>query len=256
MDLVSWNINSLRARIHRAQAFMGRHDPDVLLLQETKVEDGGFPRLAFLDRHIESYGQKTYNGVAILSRDRPDEVMRGFNADPVPEQRRAMAARFGDLWVYDLYCVNGKHPQDPAFLQKRAWFEALGDHLRSHHHPSDEVLLMGDFNITPADVDSHDPEGLAGSIHHTAEERGWLGALCDWGLVDLHRQTTQDQVFTWWDYRGRGFGQNHGLRIDLALGTAAVAKRLSGVTVDREERKVGDHAEKPSDHAPLKVSLD
>ena len=254
MRLVSWNINSLRARIPRVQAFLERHDPDVLCLQETKVQDAGFPRLAFMEHHITPFGQPTYNGVAILSKDKPDEVKRGFAGDPT-DHARVLAARFGDLWVYNLYVVNGKHPEDPAFLQKRTWLENLRADIMARHDPSDQVLLLGDFNITPSDLDSHDPEGLAGAIHHTADERQWLQDYLDWGLSDLHRQVTDEQVFTWWDYRNLGFQKGLGLRIDLALGTVPVADRLNDVWVDRDERKVGDHVEKPSDHAPLVVDL-
>ena len=254
MRLVSWNINSLRARIGRVQAFLERHDPDILCLQETKVQDAGFPRLAFMEHHITPYGQPTYNGVAVLSKEKPDEVLRGFPGDPT-DHARVLAARFGDLWVYNLYVVNGKHAEDPAFLQKREWMAALQDTIAARHDPTDDVLLLGDFNITPTDLDSHGGADMAGQIHHTADERAWLQRKLDWGLTDLHRQVTDEQVFTWWDYRNLGFQKNEGLRIDLALGTASVADRLGDVWVDREERKVGDHAEKPSDHAPLVVDL-
>lgn len=255
MRVVSWNINSLRARIQRTQAFIDRHAPDVLCLQETKVEDAGFPRLAF-DQHIEAYGGKSYNGVAILSAEAPDEVRRGFAGDPVPEQRRVMAARFGDLWVYNLYVVNGKSIEHPDFLVKRDWFRALRRHLDAQHDAGEEVLLVGDFNITPADIDSHDPVAMAGQIHHSADERAWLAELMKFGLCDLHRARTEEQVFSWWDYRFLGFQKNAGLRIDLALGTPAVDARTHNVWVDRDERKVGSHVEKPSDHAPLIVDLD
>jgi exodeoxyribonuclease-3 len=255
MRIVSWNINSLRARINRAQAFVERHDPDVLCLQETKVEDAHFPRLAFMDRHITAHGQPTYNGVAILSKTKPDEVRRGFAGNPAPDQARVMAARFGDLWVYNLYVVNGKDIHDPAFLTKRDWIAALRLHISDNHQPSEQVLLVGDFNITPGDLDTHDPVGRAGTIHHTADERGWLADLQSWGMSDMHRDLTEEQVFTWWDYRNLGFQKNEGLRIDLALGTKSVAERVETIWVDRDERKVGDHVEKPSDHAPLVVDI-
>lgn len=144
MRLVSWNINSLRARIGRVQAFLERHDPDILCLQETKVQDAGFPRLAFMEHHITPYGQPTYNGVAVLSKEKPDEVLRGFPGDPT-DHARVLAARFGDLWVYNLYVVNGKHAEDPAFLQKREWMAALQDTIADRHDPTDDVLLLGDF---------------------------------------------------------------------------------------------------------------
>ena len=253
--VVSWNINSLRARLGRAQAFMARHDPDVLCLQETKVPDAEFPQLAFPGLHPTVHGQKTYNGVAILSKERPDEVRKGIPGDPVPEQTRAVAARFDDLWVLDLYVVNGQAPDSDKFAIKERWLGALRDWLTTEFDPKDPVLLVGDFNITPSDADVHDPARWAGKIHCTPEERGWLAELQAWGLTDLHKQAVPEPEHTWWDYRMGAFARGWSLRIDLALGTAPVADRLAAVTVDRDERKQGEHEEKPSDHAPLIVDL-
>ncbi len=255
MRLVSWNINSLRARIGRVQSFLERHNPDVVALQETKVEDGGFPFFAFPDYHHVTHGQKTYNGVAFVSKDAPDETRRGFPDDPVPDQARVITSRWDDTWIMNLYVVNGKDPEHEAFGIKQHWLRGIRRFLDAEFDPGQKLVLVGDFNITPDDVDSHDPDGLRGHIHHTVEERRWLQDLLDWGLTDVHRHLTDEQVFTWWDYRGMGFPQNKGLRIDLALGTQPLLPRVQDVWVDRDERKVGDHAEKPSDHAPLVVDL-
>ena len=254
MRLITWNVASLKARIARTQAVLARHDPDVLCLQETKLPNAQFPQFAFPDHHFAAHGQATYNGVAILSKQPADEVRKGFAGDPCPEASRAIAARFGALWVYDLYVVNGKSPDDPAFDVKRRWLAALRDHVAAQHDPGEEVLLLGDFNITPSDADSWDPALLRSHIHHTDEERAWLAALRAWGLTDLH-EAAGETAFTWWDYRDLAFPKGHGLRIDLALGTAPVASRLERVWVDRDERKQGTHVEKPSDHAPLVVDL-
>ncbi len=257
VNIATWNVNSLRARIPRVQAFLERHNPDVLCLQETKVENGLFPRLAFTEHHIEAHGQKTYNGVAVISRERPDEVRRGFAGDPAADQHRVMACRFGDLWVYNLYVVNGKSVDNPAYDTKLRWLEALRDHIAAEHDPQDQVLLVGDFNVTPDDLDVHDPERWRGHILCSEPERERLRALMDWGLCDLHRPFAPDGgVFTWWDYRQGAFARGWGLRIDLALGTAPVAVRCSGVAVDRDERKKGDTGVAPSDHAPVIVTLD
>jgi exodeoxyribonuclease-3 len=255
--LVSWNVNGIRARISRIQNFLERHDPDIVCLQETKVEDGGVPFFAFPEHTLTAYGQKSYNGVAFLSKVAPDEVKRGFTNDPVPDQKRCIAGRWGNLWVVNLYCVNGKDPEHEAFGIKQQWFTALRKWLDHQFDAGREILLTGDFNVTPADIDSHDPEGRRGHIHHTVEERRWLTELMEFGLTDLHRQITPDQVWTWWDYRALAFPQDKGLRIDLSLGTPAVAQRLENVWVDRDERRKSIHPdENPSDHAPLVTDLE
>ncbi len=255
MRILSWNVNSLRARLGRAQALVERHDPDILCLQETKVEDAGVPFFAFPEHTLTSHGQKSYNGVAFLSKEQPDEVRRGLPDSPVPDQARAITGRWGDVWVMNLYCINGKDVHHPDFLLKQQWYSAIRSFLDAELDPEQQVLLTGDFNITPTDIDSYMGEEGRGHVFHTQEERDWLAHLMDWGLTDLHREITDEQVFTWWDYRGLGFPQNKGLRIDLALGTDAVRDRLRDVRVDRDERKVGDHAEKPSDHAPILIDL-
>ncbi|MGB0652975.1 MAG: exodeoxyribonuclease III [Thermoplasmatota archaeon] len=262
MKIVSWNINSLRARMERAEAFLDRHEPDVLCLQETKVQDADFPFEPFEKRGYEVaiHGQKSYNGVAIASRVGLGDPANGFNGDPAADQARVLSATVGDgdeaLRLWNLYVVNGKAPDHEAFATKQVWLDALRATVASRHAPDDPVLLVGDFNITPDDLDVYDPVKLAGAIHCTPEERSWLARYHDWGLEDLHRRFEPDGgVFTWWDYRFGAFARGRGLRIDLALGTPAVAARCTGVTVDRDERKQGDFEAKPSDHAPLLVHL-
>lgn len=258
MRLVSWNINSIKSRAARMLALLQRLSPDVVGLQETKVNDGVFPRM-FIEAegyHVALYGQQPYNGVALVSREKPTEVEKGFPGDPLPEHHRVITGTFGDLRVVNAYVVNGKSPDDPMFQTKMEWLRAFRAYLQVQREEHDQVVVMGDFNITPADIDSYDPERLRGRIHHHPEERAHLEALVESGWVDLHRQHTKEQVFTWWDYRMLAFPKNMGLRIDLAYGSPAVAKRLKSVTVDRDERKESTGEGKPSDHAPLVVDLE
>lgn len=257
MRLISWNVNSIRTRGARVINLLQRHAPDVVGLQETKVEDPVFPRM-FIEAegyHVAPFGQKTYNGVAFLSKEKPVDLVKGFPGDPIPEHARVITGTFGNLRVINAYVVNGKDPADPYFQTKMQWLTAFRAFLETQREQFGDVLVMGDFNITPADLDSHDPERLRGTIHHHPDERAHLAALEAAGWTDLHRRVTQEQVFTWWDYRMMGFPQNRGLRIDLAYGTPSVANRVQAVTVDRDERKESAGEGKPSDHAPLLVDL-
>lgn len=279
MRIVSWNVNSLKARMGRAKSFVARHDPDVLCIQETKMAGGAVPFFAFPEHTIHHHGSGQYNGVAILSKQDPVEVLRGFPGDPCPDQARTIAARFegglaaglpdDTLWVVNNYVVNGKHVEDDAFLVKKDWLAAQRAWLDDAFDPGAAVLMVGDWNITPTSTDSYLGAAADGNVHHTDAERLWLRRMLDWGLTDLHRrkldgtnladEELERATYTWWDYRGSGFGQNHGLRIDLALGSAPVAARVHDVWVDREERKKApggvEAPEKPSDHAPLVVDL-
>ncbi len=258
MRVVSWNVNGIRPRLPRLLAFLQRHDPDVLCLQETKVTDREFPleSFAFSGHHIARFGQASYNGVAFISKTKPEDIERGFVGDPT-DHARVIAATIGGIRVVNVYVVNGKDPLDPAFAVKMEWLTALRAHLCSWReaHPDMPMLVLGDFNVAPEDIDVYDPEGWRGSIHCTAEERAHLAAFHAQGFHDLHRHVTDEQVFTWWDYRGLGFPQNKGLRIDLALGTEDLVGRVADVWVDRDERKDSSGDGKPSDHAPLVVDL-
>ncbi len=259
MKIISWNVNSVRARLDRLLALLERHRPDVLCLQETKATDELFPAdvVRAAGYHAAVHGQKTYNGVALLTREPVADVIHGFPGDPIPEQARVISAHVGGVRVVDVYVVNGKEVGDPKYDLKLAWLDALTAWIRDAHDPATPLVITGDFNIAPGDRDVHDPERWKDRVLCSDPERARLTEMLDWGLTDLHRRVAPDeQVFTWWDYRGGAFPRDHGLRIDLALGTAPVAERVTAVTVDREERKKTSGEGNPSDHAPLIVELD
>lgn len=257
VKLVTWNVNSIRPRLPRLLAMLRRHEPDIVCLQETKVEDGLFPTLELAAEGYDctTFGQRTYNGVAILSRSPATDVMHGFEADPIPEQSRVLSARVGDLRVVCAYVVNGKAVGDPAYDTKLRWLDAFAGSLAVD--AAEPLVVCGDFNVAPDDRDVWDAELWRGQNLASEPERERLRALFDRGLVDLGRSSAGDVTgpFTYWDYTAGAFHKGWGLRIDLALGTAPVASRLSSVVVERDERKPTFGEGKPSDHAPVIVTL-
>ena len=259
MRLVTWNVNSIRQRLPRLLALLARHEPDVVCLQETKVADGDFPIESLLEAGYGalSYGQAGRNGVAIVSRLPLEEAARGMPGDPVPDDRRLLVARAGDVTIGSVYAVNGKAVGDPAYETKLAWYEAFGTWARGTVDPSRPIVLAGDFNVAPDDRDVYDPELWRGQNLASEPERERLRGLMAAGLEDLGRRAAGDVEgpFTFWDYRMGAFHRGWGLRIDLALGTPPVCDRLVSVQVDREERKPTSGEGKPSDHAPVIVDL-
>jgi exodeoxyribonuclease-3 len=256
LRVITWNVNSIRTRLERLLDVMDRHRPDLLCLQETKVEDASFPHaeIAAAGYRAETHGQKTYNGVALIARAglALDEVARGFVGDPAPEQARAIAARCGGIRFVNLYVVNGQAVGSEKYALKLRWLDALRAALFAAHQPSQQLVLLGDFNIAPEDRDVHDPEIWRGQVLCSDEERTRLRALLEWGTADLFRRyETGPGHYSWWDYRAGAFARDNGLRIDLALGTAPAAARCTGARHDREARKQGAWESKPSDHAPL-----
>jgi exodeoxyribonuclease-3 len=259
VKLVTWNVNSIRQRLPRVLALLDRHRPDVVCLQETKVEDAEFPTMEIVAAGYEcaTLGQRAYNGVAIVSRVGIDNVRTGFDGDPAPEQSRVIAARTGTLDVVCVYVVNGKEVGDPAYETKLVWLDALRDWVASTYKPTTPLVVTGDFNITADDRDVWDADLWRGKNLASEPERERLRALRSWGLTDLGRAHAGDVQgpFSFWDYQAGSFHRGWGLRIDLALGTASVAARLEDVAVDREERKPSTGEGKPSDHAPVIVTL-
>ncbi|MFZ0493685.1 MAG: exodeoxyribonuclease III [Acidimicrobiia bacterium] len=254
MRLVTWNVNSLRARLPRTLALLEREQPDFLLLQETKLLESDFP---FLDIQAAGYqavthGQAPFNGVAILSRSEPDSVTTGFPGDPILDEARVIAATYGDLTVISAYVVNGRDLSDPMYEVKLQWLDALQAWIADAFDPAGNVVIAGDFNVTPDDRDLYDAVLLTGQVHHSEPERERLSAMLDWGFVDLFRiHDDQPGTFTWWDYRGGALHRKLGLRIDLILGTRPLAERCTEVRVDRNERRPTAGEGKPSDHAPV-----
>ena len=252
MKVATWNVNSIRVRLPRLLAWLAQHQPDVVCLQETKAVDAQFPfaELQAAGYHAATWGQKTYNGVALLSKQPGADVVRGFAADGEPpsnEQARCIAATFGEVRVISVYVPNGSEVGSEKYQYKLQWLAQLARWLRAQQSQWPQLLLLGDMNVAPTDADVHDPLAWADSILCSPAERAAFATVTD-GLVDLVREhNPQPGLFTWWDYRGLSFFKNLGLRIDHIYGTAAVAQRCTASSVDRAQRK----GEQPSDHAPV-----
>jgi len=257
--VVTWNVNSIRQRLPRVLAMLGRHEPDVVCLQETKVEDDVFPLMEIQAAGYEAatLGQRAYNGVAILSKAGLEDVRMGFDGDPIPEQSRVVSAVADGVRVVAVYVVNGKEVGDPAYETKLAWLDALSAWLRSSFDADSPLIVAGDYNIAPDDRDVWDPDLWRGKNLASDPERERLRAMFDWGLTDLGRAAAGDVQgpFSYWDYTAGAFHKGWGLRIDLALGSAPIAERLTSVMVERDERKPTFGEGKPSDHAPVVVDL-
>ena len=255
MKVVTWNVNSIRQRLPRLLGVLARHDPDVVCLQETKVTDEDFPfdEVRGAGYHAASSGQRAYNGVAVLTKEQNDIVSRGMPDDPATPDARLLRVDIPGLTVVTVYAVNGKTVDDPAYVKKLAWFDALREWVQESFDLDQPVLLAGDFNITPDDRDVHDPDAWRGKNLASQPERDRLAAIEAVGLADLGRDAAGDVVgpFTFWDYRMGAFHRGWGLRIDLLLGSASLRERLVSVEVDREERKPTTGEGKPSDHAPV-----
>lgn len=254
MKLATWNVNSLAVRLPQLLAWLSEQQPDVLVLQETKLTDDKFPasEIEAAGWQVAWFGQKTYNGVALLSRAAaPTAVVKnipGF-AD---EQARVIAATVGELRVVGAYFPNGQAPGSEKFAYKMAWLEALAAWLREELAANPRLLLMGDFNIAPTDADVYDPVAWAGQIHCTEEERAHFRALLGLGLVDAFRLFEQPpKSWSWWDYRNLAFRRNQGLRIDHILVGEALRGAVRACGIDKAPRR----NERPSDHAPVWVEL-
>ncbi len=281
MRIISWNINSVRARLPRLLALLKRHRPDILCLQETKVTNQDFPeaQLSTAGYYSILYGQTSYNGVAILIRGQAkqrnlttspknrlyamtevknnlkfSEVSRGFPKDPVPNEARVISACVEGLRLVNAYVINGEDKTSDKFLLKGRWMEAFGNWLQNLPQ-TPPLLVVGDFNVAPDDCDVWNPEGLKDRIHCTPEERAWLKKLQGQRLQDILRTKTQERVFTWWPYMLGGFDRDEGLRFDLVLGDKDTLKRVNRIWVDKEERIPVERLEAPSDHAPIILDI-
>jgi exodeoxyribonuclease III len=249
MRVASWNVNSLKVRLPQVIDWLATHQPDVLGLQETKVVDDAFPVDAIREAgyEVSFSGQPTYNGVALLSRAAPCEVITGLDGLEDP-QRRVLGATIDGVRVLNLYVPNGKEVGSDKYAYKLGWLESLRAHLGSEllRHP--RIVVMGDFNIAPEDRDVHDPAAWAGKVLCSEPERAALERILALGFVDTFRLFEQPEAaFSWWDYRMGGFRRNHGLRIDLVLSSQALAPACARSWIDVEPRR----NERPSDHAPV-----
>lgn len=264
MQFATWNVNSLTVRLPQVIEWLTTNPVDVLGLQELKMVDEKFPLQAFMDVGYKAsfFGQKTYNGVALLTKTEVTNVVKNI-PDFVDEQSRVISAtvasKHGDIRVINGYFVNGNAPGTDKFEYKMSWLRAMRDYLRGELEANPRVVVMGDFNITFDDSDSWDPEGLHETIHHTTEERHHLNALLALGFVDTHRLMhaelaveKKDKLFSWWDYRDFGFKRNRGLRIDYVLASEALKQNVTSCEIDKAPRK----NERPSDHTPVVMTLD
>lgn len=253
MKIASWNVNSLNVRLPHLEEWLKLARPDIVGLQETKLEDAKFPddALAALGYRSVFAGQKTYNGVAILSREPATDVQVGIPGFE-DEQKRVIAATVGGVRVVDLYVVNGKAVGDEKYDYKLRWLAAVHDWLAAEIKAHPELVVLGDFNIAPDDRDVHDPVAWHEQILCSTPEREALAGLCALGLHDSFRLHNDEAGhFSWWDYRAAGFRRNLGLRIDLVLLSDALKARCTAASIDREPRTW----ERPSDHTPVIAEL-
>lgn len=253
MRIATWNVNSIKVRLPQVLEWLEREDIDVLALQETKATDEMFPWAAVEEAgyHAVATGQATYNGVALLSRREIECVTKENPQFPDP-QRRILGATVGGLRVINVYVPNGQSPDSDKFAYKLAWLSGLQEWLAAELAEHRNLVLLGDFNIAPADADVYDPEGLAGQIHCTTEERQALAAIQGLGMTDAFRVFEPESgYYSWWDYRAAAFRRNRGLRIDLILASVPVVSRLAGCQIDVVPRR----NERPSDHAPVVATL-
>lgn len=253
MRIATWNVNSVRARLDRALAWIDRVQPDLVCLQELKCQHAQFPGEGFEARGYQAvvHGQKTYNGVAILSRLPIEDAA---TVQPLTDDAaaRGIAATVAGIRIVDLYVPNGKAVGTESYDYKLRWLDGLLAWLDQHHKSIEPVLVCGDFNIAPDDRDVHDPAAWHEQVLCSTPERDRYQALLRWGLQDALRHFTDEPAqYTWWDYRNLSFQKRMGLRIDHFLVTPAVLERAERVWIDREERK-GTGA---SDHAPVILEL-
>ncbi|MFV2029380.1 exodeoxyribonuclease III [Neisseria sp. S1] len=250
MKIATWNVNSLNVRLPQVQEWLQLHQPDVLALQELKLDQDKYPAAVFqmAGWHTVWSGQKTYNGVALISKHPIEDVHIGLPELPDDPQRRVIAATINGVRVINVYCVNGEALDSPKFLYKEQWFAALNKFVRGELEKYPQLVLLGDFNIAPTDADCYDPEKWFEKIHCSSVERSWFKDLLALGLTDSLRQVHPEGAFyTWWDYRGAMFQRKQGLRIDHLLVSTVLAAKLQDVQVDLEARGW----ERPSDHAPV-----
>lgn len=257
MKLVTWNVNSLKARLPRVLEFLAEHAPDVVCMQETKTEPTAFPvdELAAAGYHAVHHSAGRWAGVAIAARDglALEMPVAGLPGELRADEARWIEATIDGLRVVSTYVPNGREIDSPTFAEKLAFLDAAAARAGALREQGSALAIAGDFNVAPSDLDVYDPAAFIGSTHVTPDERQRIAAICAaGGLVDALRHLHPDDVaYTWWDYRQGHFHRKLGLRIDLVLVSQALAPRLRRVGIERDYRK----GVKPSDHAPLVAEL-
>jgi exodeoxyribonuclease-3 len=255
MRIATWNVNSIKAREERLVRWLDKQKPDVLCLQELKLEESAFPRelLSGLGYHAVLVGQRSYNGVAILARTQPEDVRIGLDDGVDDPQSRLIAARVGDITFLSCYVPNGSTPHSDKFVYKLAWLERLSAHLERRYAARDKLVVCGDFNVAPEDRDVARPDEWKDSVLCAAQVRAAFARILGFGLHDAVRAHHEGPgPYSWWDYRQLGFPKGNGLRIDHVLLTQDLAPRCKSAFVDRDERK----GKLPSDHAPVVIELE
>ncbi|HWP66246.1 MAG TPA: exodeoxyribonuclease III [Candidatus Limnocylindria bacterium] len=268
MRIATWNVNSLKARLEKVGWWLERAQPDVLLMQETKLADADAPVDTFAEAgyQLAHHGEGRWNGVAIASRCGIEDVVTNFGEPLRPAstedvgddepfaEARMIAATCGGVRVVCVYAPNGRMVDSPFYRAKLAWFDRLARWLAEAASPSDALVLGGDLNVAPDDLDVWDARACHGGTHVSPAERAAFARLCAWGLRDAYRlHHPEGGRYTWWDYRAGNFHKNFGMRIDHLLVTEPVAPRILWAEIDREARK---GKPTPSDHAPLVIDLD
>ena len=255
MRIATWNVNSLKMRIDKILGWLATVQPDILLMQETKLVDESAPVLPFRMAGYElvHHGEGRWNGVAIASRLPPANVSFGFEGHgPDAEGARFLSARCGGIMVITIYAPNGRALETPFYAAKLDWYDRLFAWVRDNADPAQDVVLGGDFNVAPTDLDVYDPLVYIGTTHTSPPERERFQRLLDWGLTDAFRlHHPEPGRFTWWDYRAGHFHKGFGMRIDHLLVSRSIAARCVASEIDRNARK----GPAPSDHAPLYIDL-
>jgi len=255
MKLASWNVNSIRARVDRVIDWLDAQRPDVLCMQELKCEEQAFPRERFeaIGYKVAAVFQKTYNGVAIATRATLDDVRVGLDDGEEEQQARLIAATLDGVRIVSAYVPNGQEVGSDKYAYKLKWMERLRRYLDTHHKPSEQLVVCGDFNVAPEDRDVHDPLLWAPLTLFHIDARQALEKVRAWGLVDTFRLHHQEAgAYSWWDYRQLSFPHGKGLRIDHVFASEPLARRCSSAWIDREARK----GKQPSDHAPVLAVFD
>ena len=259
MILATWNVNSIKVRLPNVLQYLKEYNPDVLVLQETKVTDDAFPSKAFtsIGYHPLYCGQKTYNGVAIITKTKPSSS----NLNPVhidKNEMRSIAIEYDNITILNVYVVNGKSIDSDKYQYKLSWLKSLYDYSSKMLSKTDKFVILGDFNIAPSDSDVPDPHVCKNQILCSDRERRSLKKITDLGLHDLFRNFDfPEKTYTWWDYRAGCFHRNIGYRIDLILATKAIADQCKDYIIDKDTRHKSWCSEEPrtSDHAPVRIII-